>query len=76
MIDLGTLGGTTSQANAINNAGEIVGWSYTNGNVNYEATVWTPVRGVPEPSTWAMMLIGFAGLGFSAYPRTRKPVLA
>lgn len=26
---------------------------------------------VPEPSTWAMMLVGFAGLGFAAY-RTRK----
>jgi hypothetical protein len=24
---------------------------------------------VPEPSTWAMMLIGFAGLGFAAYRR-------
>jgi hypothetical protein len=22
---------------------------------------------VPEPSTWAMMLIGFAGLGFAGY---------
>jgi hypothetical protein len=31
--------------------------------------------GVPEPSTWAMMLIGFAGLGFAAY-RRRKSVLA
>jgi len=27
---------------------------------------------VPEPSTWAMMLIGFAGLGFAAY-RRREP---
>jgi hypothetical protein len=26
---------------------------------------------VPEPSTWAMMLIGFAGLGFAGYRRTR-----
>jgi hypothetical protein len=25
------------------------------------------VGGVPEPSTWAMMLLGFAGLGFAAY---------
>ena len=25
--------------------------------------------GVPEPSTWAMMLLGFAGLGFLAYRR-------
>jgi hypothetical protein len=25
------------------------------------------VVGVPEPSTWAMMLLGFAGLGFAGY---------
>jgi hypothetical protein len=31
---------------------------------------------IPEASTWAMMLIGFAGLGFVGYRRTRmaKPV--
>ena len=29
---------------------------------------------IPEPSTWAMMLIGFAGLGFVGYRRTRKGV--
>ena len=29
---------------------------------------------VPEPSTWAMMLVGFAGLGFAGYRRTRKTV--
>ena len=27
----------------------------------------------PEPSTWAMMLLGFAGLGFAGYRRA-KPV--
>jgi PEP-CTERM motif len=27
---------------------------------------------VPEPSTWAMLLLGFAGLGFVGYRRTRK----
>ena len=27
---------------------------------------------VPEPSTWAMMLVGFAGLGFVSYRRIRK----
>ena len=26
---------------------------------------------VPEPSTWAMMLVGFAGLGFAGYRRAR-----
>lgn len=27
---------------------------------------------IPEPTTWAMMLIGFAGLGFASYRATRK----
>jgi hypothetical protein len=27
---------------------------------------------VPEPSTWAMMLLGFAGLGYVGFKRTRK----
>jgi hypothetical protein len=26
---------------------------------------------LPEPSTWAMMLVGFAGLGFAGYRATR-----
>jgi hypothetical protein len=32
---------------------------------------------VPEPSTWAMMLLGFAGLGFAGYRKAaRAPVFA
>jgi hypothetical protein len=27
---------------------------------------------VPEASTWAMMLTGFAGLGFAAFRRARQ----
>lgn len=34
------------------------------------------VTGVPELSTWAMMLIGFAGVGFAAYRRKRKGAAA
>ena len=30
------------------------------------------VSAVPEPSTWAMMLLGFAGLGFAGYRRANK----
>jgi hypothetical protein len=29
---------------------------------------------VPEPSTWAMMLAGFSGLGYAAYRRRRTPI--
>ena len=28
--------------------------------------------GTPEPSTWAMMLISFAGLGFAGYRQRQK----
>jgi hypothetical protein len=38
---------------------------------------FTPVTGaVPEPSTWAMMLLGFAGLGYSGYRRARQAAVA
>jgi len=33
------------------------------------------VSAVPEPSTWAMMILGFAGLGFMAYRRKSKPAM-
>jgi hypothetical protein len=31
-----------------------------------------PLNSVPEPSTWAMMGLGFAGLGFVGFRRGRK----
>jgi hypothetical protein len=31
---------------------------------------------VPEPSTWALMLLGFAGLGFAGYRQGRKGRIA
>jgi phospholipase/lecithinase/hemolysin len=31
---------------------------------------------VPEPSTWAMMILGFAGIGFMAYRRRKSAALA
>ena len=42
---------------------------------NFFGTIETfkiEVAGVPEPSTWAMMILGFAGVSFMAYRRSRK----
>ena len=34
--------------------------------------IYDPPVAVPEPSTWAMMLLGFAGLGYASYRSTRR----
>jgi hypothetical protein len=34
------------------------------------------ISGVPEPSTWAMVLIGFCGLGFAFRQSRRKASFA
>jgi hypothetical protein len=40
----------------------------------FEGTVsFDAVSPVPEPSTWALMLLGFAGVGFIAYRHKSKP---
>jgi hypothetical protein len=45
-------------------------------NANGEAELWfssdPSLLAVPEPSTWAMMLVGFAGLGYAGYRVSRK----
>jgi hypothetical protein len=44
--------------------------------VEYGFAVFTEVSSVPEPGTWAMMLLGFAGIGFLAYRRNSTPALS
>jgi hypothetical protein len=34
------------------------------------------ISAVPEPSTWAMMILGFAGVGFMAYRRRNQSMQA
>jgi PEP-CTERM motif len=45
------------------------GSTIASGNFSIEAPV---VAAVPEPSTWAMMILGFVGLGFMAYRRKQN----
>jgi hypothetical protein len=46
----------------------------TTGDPNITGTI-TLTAGVPEPSTWAMMILGFMGVGFMAYRRKSGPAL-
>jgi hypothetical protein len=50
---------------------EVINFDPTGGAVAFdESTAVT--SGVPEPSTWAMMILGFAGAGFMAYRRKQN----
>ena len=53
-------GSIATTINGINDSGTVVGF-YVNADDSTIGTIGTPV---PEPATWAMMLLGFVGLGF------------
>jgi probable HAF family extracellular repeat protein len=53
----GLTGSIEAIASGINDAGQVVGYS----------GFFPPPPAVPESSTWAMMLVGFAGLGLARY---------
>jgi hypothetical protein len=66
-------GATSSTANGINDLRQIVGfYTAADGNTIGFMTSNTIGATIPEPSTWAMMLAGFAGLGFLGYRQTRR----
>ena len=66
-------GSASTTINGINDKGDIVGF-YTNPTTDtVDGFVGTPV---PEPSTWSMLLAGFAGLGFLGYRKVRQGKLA
>jgi PEP-CTERM motif len=44
-------------------------------DTNFKGVSFAPVAAVPEPSTWAMMILGFCGLAFMAYRRRTAPAL-
>jgi PEP-CTERM motif len=49
-----------------------MGANQNSGNMSTFTHVTAPPSPVPEPSTWAMLLIGFAGLGYASYRASRK----
>jgi len=59
-----------------NNATDFVTQLTFTSSGNFTGTMTPITTAVPELSTWAMMLLGFAGLGFMAYRRKNKVALA
>jgi hypothetical protein len=50
------------------------GYGFGGGGGGGGTFVWaaTAVPIIPEPSTWAMMLLGFTGLGWTAWRKAKK----
>jgi hypothetical protein len=55
----------------VNNTGF---FNFGGDNLNFVNSTVT-VGAVPEPSTWVMLILGFAGIGVMAYRRKSKPAL-
>ena len=53
----------------------IIGASFSSPGVNLSLTS-SVTTAVPEPSTWAMMILGFLGVGFTAYRRRNRAMHA
>ena len=53
---------------------EVINYAQNGGNPSGLNVQFTSVSGAPEPSTWMMLLLGFAGLGFAAHRPSRKSV--
>ena len=78
----------TDGAAGSNPAGSLQTYTFTAGSTSETLTLFQSsgsqaspivddisITAVPEPSTWAMMILGFAGIGFMAYRRKSKPAL-
>jgi len=61
--DFAALSGALNLSGPFSVTEEYVITSQAGGSANLTATI----SAVPEPATWAMLLVGFAGVGFMAY---------
>ena len=60
-----------TQITGVNDSGEIAGF-YVDAATGLQRG-FVAIPDVPEPSTWAMMILGFAGLCFTAHRRKSTP---
>jgi hypothetical protein len=71
----GTLAFTTLNPAESNVEVNSVLFSFVNPGASLVVDNIVVTTAVPEPSTWAMMILGFAGIGFMAYRRKSKLAL-
>jgi hypothetical protein len=64
---IGFTGGSLSSITRVRTQDGDLGWFLDSGSLT--ETAGSPI---PESSTWAMMLLGFAGLGYAGYRASRK----
>jgi hypothetical protein len=71
---LGFTGGSIFEEDVYNTStGEIDGtYLVVNGMITGSVGTVSPIAAVPEPSTWAMMILGFAGVGLMACRRSSQ----
>jgi hypothetical protein len=66
--DTGTISGQANGTSDVGSAYPLFTYN-VNSAGTWEAVIETQVTAVPEPSTWAMMILGFAGIGYMTYRR-------
>jgi len=72
LVDNPVSGSVKDQYNALNHNVVVAGYPTAG---YWTASFPTISPAVPEPSTWVMMILGFAGIGFMAYRSKAKPAL-
>jgi hypothetical protein len=71
--DLSESAGITTNAIAVDFNGFPTGVNLVNGSIDVaQSFASINVTTIPETSTWAMVLLGFAGLGYAGYRKTRS----
>jgi hypothetical protein len=60
---------TSNEWITISGLGAFKSATFSSGSNSFEFSLGSSV---PEPSTWAMMMLGFAGLGYAAFRRNSK----